>query len=290
MGIVEQVNAVIWSWSETMKALSKRAALLPFLVYAAAQVGLLLLVVGFAYPPISYLMLPLLKWRFGEAVVHYPTNFVALRSALGEGDPILAIFLGAVTMAAAVLLFAAFYERRERSFVKAWKAAASRYWSLVVIAFLIVVLGQVVTRTAFSIFGVLADENAMMFRAVRMVTVALVLLVQAIFAYAVPYVILRGRTLGSALVGGVALTARSPVTTFLIVAVPAALELLPVWLWKQSSVIARTFSPEILAVVMLIWIALLVLAGYITIGSVTRMFLHLTQDEHGVGTQAEGAR
>ena len=131
MGLVDQINALIWSWAETFRALSRRVALLPLAIYTAAQAVILLAIAGFAHPTVSWFMLPFLKWRFGEPVLHYPNNFLVLRAGLGEIDPFIAVFLGAMTTASAVLLFGRFYQRRRTGFGEAWRTVSKSYWAFV---------------------------------------------------------------------------------------------------------------------------------------------------------------
>jgi len=50
MRVVEQINALLWGWLEMLRALRRRAAIAPLLVYAAVQTAVLLAIVFFAYP------------------------------------------------------------------------------------------------------------------------------------------------------------------------------------------------------------------------------------------------
>jgi hypothetical protein len=279
MGLIDQINALIWGWVETFRAFSRRVALLPFAIYAAGQAAILAAIGGFAYPVVSWFMVPLLRWRFGESVLHYPNNFLVLRAGLGELDPFLAVFLGAVTAATGIVLFGTFYQRRRVGFGEAWSRASSRYWSLVVAAVIAVGLAQIVTRTSYAFFGYLAEESPRTFRVVRGSTILVVLFVQAVLVYTAPYIVLAGRSVRAAVGGSLVLFGRTPVATFLLVAMPAALEILPLWLWRQSATIAHTFSPVLVPLLMVIWVVVLFFATYVTLGGITRLFLHLTQDE-----------
>ncbi len=95
MDLVQQFNALIWSWSETLSALRRRVALAPLLIYAAAQLAVLAILAFFAYPPFASTVAPLIRWRLGEAALHYPTCFLALRSSFGQADVVLSVLLGA---------------------------------------------------------------------------------------------------------------------------------------------------------------------------------------------------
>ena len=59
MGLIEQINALIWSWVETFRAFGRRVTLLPFVIYTAAQAAILAAIAGFAYPVVSWFMVPL---------------------------------------------------------------------------------------------------------------------------------------------------------------------------------------------------------------------------------------
>ena len=86
-----------------------------------------------------------------------------------------------------------------------------------------------------------------------------------------------------------ALAFRAPLTTFFLVGVPAALELLPLWLSGKTATIAQRLAPEFILLVMAVWIAVILVAGFATTGATTRFFLHATQDAAGV-SQTGGER
>jgi len=278
MRLSEQVNALLWSWSETLRALRRRAALGPLLVYAAAQTAALLALAFFAYPPLSAVVAPALKWRFGERALHYPNNLFVLRPALGEVDVPLSVLFGSLTAGAAAIAFAAFYHGRRERFAASWRAASPCYLPLVGAAAITTALSQVISRVPLSFWGHLAEDSPSRFRLLRLVTIALVIAVQALMVYAIPAIAAGKRRFGPAVLGSLRLAVRQPVVTYLIVAAPAALELFPAWLARESDVIAIRFSPELLIGVMLIWIAVILLASYATLGAATRLFVHSTDD------------
>lgn len=279
MGVVQQFSALIWSWREMLRALRRRAALVPFLIYAGVQTLILLMLVGFTVPPLRFFVPALLRLRFGDEALHYPNNFMVLQRSLGEVDIILSVFLGALVTAAAVYLFASFYSgRKERSSV-GLAVGASKYVPALVIALVVAVLSQVALRVPMSIWGGLADTSPMRFRMLRVILIGVIIVVQAVFVYGIAAVVVDNKRVGGALAGTVALAFRKPVTTLLLVAVPAAFELFPAWLMKNSSVIIYRFSPELLAVGMFIWIVAILFVNYATIGAATRFYLHATADE-----------
>lgn len=288
MRFIEQVNALLWGWLEMLRALRRRAALAPLLVYAGAQTAVLLAIVFFAYPPFSAVVAPALKWRFGAQALRYPNNLFALRGALGQADLPLSVLLGPLTLGAAAVVFASFYAGRRERLGTAFRWAGTSYLPLLCVTALTTVLAQGAARLPLSLWGHLADDSPNRFRLVRFATVAVVLAIQALLVYAIPGIAAGRERLGSALAGSVRLSLRQPVATYLIVAVPAALELLPAWLARKSDVIAMRLSPEFLAVVMLIWIAVILLANYAVVGAATRLFVHSTEDiVHGAAAGRE---
>lgn len=278
MGLLKQFNALIWSWSEMLRALRKGIALWPFVLYAAVQSLLVLAVVGFAYPPLSVIA-PALKWRLGEAALHYPGNLFALRPALGQADSILIVVLGAVLTATAVHVFAEFYAGRGETFREGFRAAARRYIPLVAVAAVLIVATHLLARLPFTVWSDLAERSPAVFRVLRFGAIGVVVALQALLVYSTPYLVLGRRGLVGAVVGSLRLAVATPVTSLLIVGVPAAFELLPLWLSRQSSAIATRLSPEILIAVMLLWIVVILMAAYVTAGASTRFFLHATQDD-----------
>ncbi|MBD3347906.1 MAG: hypothetical protein GF400_01770 [Candidatus Eisenbacteria bacterium] len=279
MRLLRQLNAFIWSFAETFRSLRRGVAVAPFAVYAAVQLLLTAGVVWFAYPPMSSTIAPALRWRLGEAALHYPANLFALRPALAQADSVLMIFLGAVLTAAAVHMFASFYSGGRDGFAAGWRAAVGRYVPLALVAAVLMLVTHLVARAPFTFTPGLAERSPALFRILRLGGLLLVVVIQSLFVYTAPYLVLRGRSLISAVTGSFRLAAVMPLTTLLIVGIPAAFELLPLWLTRQSRTIATRMAPEFLIWIMVLWIAVIFFAGYFTTGASTRMFLHATQEE-----------
>ena len=266
MRLLKQFNALIWSWGEMFRALRRGVAVAPLLLYGAVQALIVLAVVGFAYPPLSFVVAPALRWRFGDAALHYPNNFFVLRSALGQADTLLWVLLGATLTAAAVHIFATFYGGRKEGLASGWRAAAGRYLPIILIAAVVMVLTHLIAQAPSSLWGDLADRSPTRFRIARAGGIALIVAVQSLLLYAVPHLVLTGSRLGAAVSGGFALAWRYPVTTYFIVGVPAAVELLPLWLSRNSAVIAQRLSPEFLLFIMAMWIVVIFFASYAVAG------------------------
>lgn len=287
MDIVQQFNALIWSWAETLRALRRHVGVRPLLIYAAVQLVVLVMLALFAYPPFVSFVMPLIRWRLGEAAMHYPGSFLALRAIFGQVDMVLTVVLGGFVTGAAVWLFSVYYGGGEDPPATGFRVAAKRYVPLLVIALVGLAIAQIVTRVPMTLWGYLADERPMRFRLLRMMTIGAVMVVQALLVYAIPYVILGGRRVWSALGASLSLATRNPITTFLIVAVPAALELIPAWLSRNSSVIMYRFAPESMVMILAVWIVAIFFVTYLMVGAATRFYIYATQDDAEVGDAAE---
>ncbi|MFH1864813.1 MAG: hypothetical protein ABIK85_02920 [Candidatus Eisenbacteria bacterium] len=288
MGVVQQFNALVWSWAEMFRALRRRAALGPFLIYAGIQTVVLLMLLGFTLPPLRLFVPALMRWRFGEQALHYPNNLLALRSALGQVDLVLSVFLGALVTASAVHLFTSFYIKQKARLSEGLAVGRSKYVPALAVAIIVAVLSQLVVRVPMSVWGGLADSSPMRFRMLRLLLIGVVIAVQAIFLYGIAAVVVDGKRIGAALSSTVALAFRQPVTTLLLVAVPAALELLPAWLMRNSPLIIYRFSPEFLVVGMFLWIVVILFINYVTVGAATRFYLHATANEGPSSEPGEG--
>jgi hypothetical protein len=289
MGFLRQLNAFIWSFGETLRAARKGVAFWPFVIYAAFQCAVALAVVGFAYPPMSWVVAPFLEWRLGEAALHYPGNLFALRAALAQVDSVMLVVLGSVLTATAVHVFASYYVGRREKLREGWRISVRRYFPLVVVAAVLVAATHFLARAPFTLFSELAESSPSTFRMIRFGSIGLVVVLQSLFVYSSAYLVLNGRNLLGAVGGSFRLAATAPVTTLLLVGVPALLELLPLWLSRQSVTIAERLSPEFLIVVMLLWVVVIFFAAYATTGASTRFFLFTTQDDDDA-TEEGGAR
>lgn len=288
MGVVQQFNALVWSWAETFRALRRRTALVPFLIYAGVQTVVLLMLLGFTAAPFRFFVPALMRWRFGDAALHYPNNLLAMRGALGQADLVLSVLLGALVTAAAIHLFSSFYLKERASVGEGFAVGRSRYVPSLVVAIIVAGLSQVVVRAPMALWGELADTSPMKFRLLRVVLIGAVLAVQALFVYGIVALVVDGKKLPAALSSTVSLAIRKPVTTLLLVAIPAALELLPAWFMKNSSVIIYRFSPEYLVAGMVLWIVVIFFINYVTVGAATRFYLHATANEGPSAEPGEG--
>jgi hypothetical protein len=288
MRMGQQVNALIWIWGEALRALRRGVGLLPFGIYALVQTAVVLAVASFAYPPFSLLVAPLLRWRFGAVALHYPNNYFVLRPALGQADTFLAVVLGSVLTASAVFLFARFFDGRRARFAAGWRAGASRYFPIVATSAILMVATQCASRVPFWFWSRLAEDAPKRFWLLRFASILVVVGLQALFVFVVPYLVVRGRSFLSAIGRGVVLSLKNPLTAYFAVAVPAALEVFPFWLSKKSAIIAYKLTPELLLAVVMVWIVIIAFSAYVTAASATRFFVHVTQEEATVPPRTEG--
>lgn len=288
MGVVQQFNALIWSWAEMLRALRRRVALVPFGIYAAVQSVVLLVFIGFTVRPLSWFVPGLMSAWLGPRAVHYPNNLIMLRAVMGRADIVLSVILGGLVAGAAAYLFSAFYSGNPERFSTGWRAAVRRYLPMLAVALLVTVVAQAVVRIPMSLWGHFADVRPLRFRLLRMILTGAVILVQALSVYAIPAIVIDARRWGRAIAGSVALAVRSPITTLFIVGVPAAVELLPAWLMRNTNVIVYRFAPELIILGMFLWIITIAVINYATVGAATRFYLHATQVDGPIERAGEG--
>jgi len=279
MGVVQQFNATIWCWAEMFRAMKRRVAMAPFLLYAALQLLLLLLVLGFTLPLLRSFMPALMVWRFGEQALHYPNNLLVMRGALGEVDLLMSVFLGAFVTASAAHLFASFYGGTLRRASDGYAAGRANYLPALAVALIVAVISQLVVRVPMAFWGGLADTSPLRFRMLRMVLIGAVVVVQTLFIYGIPAIMIDGKRVGAAISGSLSLAFRNPITSLILVGVPAAVELIPAWIMRNSSVIIYRFAPEFIVAGMIVWIVAILFINYATIGAATRFYLHGTANE-----------
>jgi hypothetical protein len=289
MGVLQQFNALIWSWAEMLRALRRRVALVPFGIYAAVQSAVLLVFIGFTVRPLSWFVPGLMSAWLGPRAVHYPNNLIMLRAVMGRTDIVLSVVLGGLVAGAAAYLFSAFYSGSRERFPAGWRAAVRRYVPILAVALLVTVVAQAIVRIPMSMWGHFADVRPLRFRLLRMVLTGTVILVQALFVYVIPAIVIDAKRWGAAVAGSMALAVRTPITTLFVVGVPAAVELLPAWLMRNSNVIVYRFAPELLILGMFLWIVTIAVINYATVGSATRFYLHATQIDEPAERAGEGA-
>jgi hypothetical protein len=258
--------------------------IVPFAIFAAVES--LVLIFFFLSPraPINALMGPIIIRLWGEAFLHYPTNFLLLPRLASASRMFLAVILSSLLTGMAVVLVARAHNKEPVKLKEAFFSAAKRYLSLFIIVLLLVVFFYFAVK-AFSFLlikyfssgqaSLLFMKPTIWFGPVTLVVnFFFALLVQSFFVYAIPFLMLGKEKLLKAVVKSFVLFKKLLLPTLVLVGAPLLLYIPVTILEQNSAFLIQKVFPEFILIVLFFGIAIssLVVDLLITV-STTALYL-----------------
>jgi MFS family permease len=260
-------------WAQSFASMRSLSTFYPFVIYAIFQIGLLMALVYFAYPPFSRLLVPLMSSIFGEAALHYPNNYLVLAPLFEWGNILLSGFVGAVVIGAATYLFAMRVNGHTPSFSKGIREAGHRYLLLVAVW---------VVETAFILGAMIGipslarqwlEPSYTTGRLIDYGSVGVAILVGAVFAYTTALIVLSRKGLFASLKESAAIFAKAPIASLILIALPTLIRFPAGYLARKAPLLISQFRPEIMIAVVFIGIVVSFFANYFLVGTVTYFFI-----------------
>jgi len=115
MKLVENLVNFLRSLEESVAMLRSPSILLPFVVFAAVQSLVLMACAFFTVPPLSTVMVPLIRLISGEQSLHFPMHFVLLPGIYHSIYLPLVVVVGFVLFGRAVFGMGDYYQRQGSS-------------------------------------------------------------------------------------------------------------------------------------------------------------------------------
>ncbi|MFQ5628690.1 MAG: hypothetical protein ACE5I1_08015 [bacterium] len=266
----QKQNLFIAAWRRTFQSLRSPKMLIPFLIYAGLQFLVLAGLVYFMHPPFSYIFLPLHKWFYGEAVLHYPNHFLVLPQLFDTINILLSGLIGVVTIGIATLMFFKNNEGRSRSFGTEieMKPVASRYFHLLGAWFVqaALVLGYIFV---FSTLAAKSPDFSMYIKIVRYIGATCL---SAVFVFTTVHILIENDPFWTALANSARLFSKYALVTILLVGIPSLWQVPVQFLNSNTAAIVRRLNPEVIALVMTGGIIASMVASYFIIGTVTNLY------------------
>ena len=138
------------------------------------------------------------------------------------------------------------------------------------VLFVITALGNLVPKD-------LVLQNATVRWGLRGVTLLLFILVQSLVVYTTAWVVLIGHKIGPAFRDSIRVTLRTFLPTALVVALPAVLLFPLSYIGSRTDLIASKFRPEVIVGVLCAQLVVEILATFLLVGAITRLFLWRTE-------------
>jgi hypothetical protein len=275
LSVSRPMGVATWACRSALTSVLRPEVWVPFLVVAGAKLALLLLLIFFHRAAALPIALPLVKLLGGEAATHYPIFFYALPTMFARADMAIGALVASIAGGAATLLFArAFgFADTPRAWRRAWRSAPTLIPVNVLVMgllFGVASLGKLVPQE-------LVLQSAMVRWGIRGGTLLLFILIQSFVVYVTAWVVLVGHKIGPAFRDSIRVTLRTFLPTVLVVALPALLLFPLSYAGSRVDLVADKFRPEVIVGVLCTEIGVEVLATFLLVGAVTRLFLWRTE-------------
>ncbi len=239
---------VFKTWQESWRLIRKHPVVFaPFVI--AAGCSLIALYILFLAPqrPLSYLLAPPIRAVAGEKFLHYPFNFIILPKLFRLGDLFVGALVGMLMSAVGVGIVAEGLTGKRPSFLINFIVAGKRYFALV--AVWLISFGAI--TLAMKLIPQMFDSRFVIVKAFFVaISLGLSILIQAMFIYTVPVLILERQKLIPALRENFRMVLKYFLPTLILVLIPA-LVYVPVLLLKSYAVaFVHTTFPETVLIIL----------------------------------------
>ncbi len=266
MAFDSKTGLFFWVWRQVFQSRRKLVTFLPFALYAVLQLLVLAGLVFFTTPPFSLIFLPLQRALYGEAVLHYPNNFIVLPQLFDTLNIVLSGLVGILTIGSATLLF--FSNSREKPANINIAPVRKRYFHLFAawIGETALVLGIVY---GFVWLAAKLPSLGVYLTPLRIVGVVLV---SSIFAFTTALILIEKKPFFVALPQSARIFASYSILTLVLVGLPSVAQL-PVHLVLSNVVtLVRRLNPETIAFVIGAGVILSMIANYFIVGTITNLY------------------
>jgi hypothetical protein len=212
--------------------------LLPFIIFAGIEAVVLTLIYLAPQAPFNAVLAPPIKTFKGEMFLHYPANFLIIPELSSFFRSILTVLIGSLLAGSAALMIAQVFQKKTVVFASSFAESAKKYFQL----FVIILLAVVILHYSYKGFrkpGLLP----------LFINVIIMLVVQALFVYAVPFLIIGKEKLFKAIWRSIVFFSRNIWQTLLIVTLPF-LFYIPIIILQYNTayLIDNVFPESVLAV------------------------------------------
>lgn len=265
MNLYRAVGTVAQAWMFALRGVRRARTREPFVLVGGIQLILLIALGHFHTPALAGFLTPVVRWLGGEGATHYPDHFWALPEVIRGADTILAILFTFIAWGVATLRFS------ERA--APWSAGFRRSGALMGIGLLSAGTVWIIT----SLFDLIPIEITMRSFIIRMgfqgIELLMIVLVQSLLAYAIAFVLLDGRTFGGALAGSVGFFRQRWMTTFLLLALPAAILFPMTFFLFEMNMDEAGLVPEGVGMLLTVRLVIRVFFDVLVVGGLTFVFL-----------------
>ena len=259
----------VWvAFFQAVSCLTQLRVWIPLLVYF----GIKIIVMGFYLTSVHSALAGFwglfLESGMRESVSHYPWHLIMMPAVLGKLDIGLDVLVHVVFQGATLVLFTGLILKRETSLGSAFRETTARYVSVIGVTVLATVALYLVIEGVGRLVQLSPVGLSTFTEALIIGFVALI--IQALFIFTLPLVILSKRTILSATKESFRMAGKAFGQTYVLVAIPFILTMPTIFVETKAVGLVNRLSPEILihmeiAKELLQWLSSLLLIGTLAI-------------------------
>lgn len=233
------------TYNATLSSLrDKPLIFLPFLIYAFLELIGLLMIYSIPRYPLIVIFGPLIRTLWGEAFLHYPSNFLLLPKLASLSRMLISVVFGSLLTAVAISML----------YKKSPKDAVKKYVSLFLITFIMTALFyaavKIITIALIKYF--MAGHSSMLFIKANMwlgpflvvINMLMALFIQSAFIYTIPTLMLKESKFTSAIFESFTFFKKHFVLTIILVGLPMLIYLPITILNHNTGFLIRKLFPE----------------------------------------------
>ena len=268
------MKRILKTWGDSCTLILRNPGItVPFIILSFINAFALYLLYLSPQRPVSLLLAPPVRAFFGEKFLHYPLNFVILPKLFWYAQVSISVSFGVILTALAVAIVAKAYDGQRPLFFLNLIQVVKRYFALLCVWLIPFVLGIVVFKLFLKMAGFTGGMRSLY---VTSMAFLLSVIVQIIFIYTVPLIVIKKRSLLSSLFENVRVLIKLFVPSLFLVVVPAAVYL-PVLLLKSKTVYLMTrLFPEVSLLILAAGIFVTFFIDLLIITSTTILFMETT--------------
>ena len=275
MTLLQKINFFFSVYLSALKSLKKPLLWVPFILFALIQFLLLLALVNFYIPFLSFALIPVIKKVMGEFVLHYPVYFLFLPKIFSRANLLLSGVLGIISLGwATYLFFSYFLPDKKVKLVEGLKIVFSKYllllgvWAIetvIILAWFFFLSragkgflgGSFKKELVFEIFGLCSG-----------------VVFYGFFAFTLAAIMLSGKNIFTAIGLSVSIYKRNFFSTYFFVLLPNLLTLPFTFMNRNAAFLISRFNPEVIILILILEIGISMIANYILISTLTRFYLY----------------
>lgn len=266
------MKIAIKTWGETFKILRAHPVIwLPFVIVGLFDTLVLVLLYLAPRPPLSALLAPPIRAFWGERFLHYPFNLFLIPRLFDYCHIISTAFMGVLMTGAAIGMLKQAKEGTKPNILFNLIKSLRMYLRLLVIWLVMFGLVSAVFKGLPAIFHF---KQGVAFQMVIYAAFFISILIEAIFIYAMPAVIIEEKKAGAAIKRSISFSKSAFLPTLILVGLPTLIYIPMIILRGKLPVLMSKVFPEAVLIFLGIGIVISVIIDCLVTSSAAILFLN----------------